>query len=137
MGHRPAKAGHVVRFRAGVQDALQPGLAGRAPGYYESTIVGMAKYCDGFGKVSDTVSAIADYEQGTPLSGVSAPNPSTVVFRLVEPASDFINILAMGFSDARPVEYMKYLPDGAAFRQHTISDGPTRSRRTHRARASP
>ncbi len=94
-----------------------------APGYYESTIVGMAKYCDGFGKVSDTVSAIADYEQGTPLSGVSAPNPSTVVFRLVEPASDFINILAMGFSDARPVEYMNYLPDSAAFRQHTISDG--------------
>ena len=83
----------------------------------------MANYCDGFSKVSDTVPAIADYEQGTPLSGVSAPNPSTIVFRLVEPASDFINILAMGFSGARPVEYMKYLPDSAAFRQHTISDG--------------
>ena len=30
----------------------------------------------------------------------------------------------MGFSSARPVEYMKYVPDSAEFRQHTISDGP-------------
>jgi ABC-type transport system substrate-binding protein len=30
----------------------------------------------------------------------------------------------MGFCSARPVEYMKYLPDSAGFRQHTLSDGP-------------
>jgi peptide/nickel transport system substrate-binding protein len=46
------------------------------------------------------------------------------VFHLTSPAPDFGNILAMGFSSARPVEYMKYVPDSAPFRQHTLSDGP-------------
>jgi ABC-type transport system substrate-binding protein len=96
------------------------------PVYYETTIMGMASYCNGFGKVKDTVPAIDTYEANTPLPGVSAPNPSTIVFKLVEPASDFLNILALGYSSARPVEYMKYIPDSAAFRQHLLSDGPYR-----------
>jgi peptide/nickel transport system substrate-binding protein len=95
-----------------------------APGYFETTIVGMASYCSNFAKVKDTISAIDTYETGTPLSGVSAPNPSTLVFHLMEPSTDFLNILALGFDSARPVEYMKYLPDSAQFRQHTLSDGP-------------
>jgi ABC-type transport system substrate-binding protein len=96
------------------------------PGYFETTIVGMESYCNGFAKVNDTVSAIDGYEETTPLPGVTAPDPSTIVFKLVEPASDFLNILALGFCSARPVEYMKYLPDSAGFRQHTLSDGPYR-----------
>jgi ABC-type transport system substrate-binding protein len=38
-----------------------------APGYFETTIVGMASYCNGFAKVSDTVSAIDAYEEGATL----------------------------------------------------------------------
>ena len=97
-----------------------------APGYFETTIVGMQSYCDGFAKVGDTVSAVDAYEQGTNLAGVGTPDPSTIVFRLVEPTSDFLDILALGFDSARPIEYMKYLPDSAALRQHTLSDGPYR-----------
>ena len=107
------------------------------PGYFETTIVGMASYCDSFTKVSGTVAAMDAYEEGTVLPGVSAPNPSTIVFKLVQPTSDFLNILALGFCSARPVEYMKYLPDGVALRQHTLSDGPTASPRTSQAKASP
>jgi len=95
-----------------------------APGYYETTIVGMASYCKGFSKVKDTVAAIDSYEEHTPLPGVSAPDPMTLVFHLTEPSSDFLNILTLGFASARPVEYQKYLPDSPQFRQHTISDGP-------------
>lgn len=62
----------------------------------------------------DTVSA--DYPPSNMLERVSAPNPSTIVFRLLEPASDFLNILALGFGSTLPIEYMKYLPDSAAFR---------------------
>src|SRR5262249_33060792 len=61
---------------------------------------------------------------GHPLAGVSAPSDLTVVFKLVKPAPDFLNILSMSFSSARPVEYMKYVPDSAQMRQHTLSDGP-------------
>jgi peptide/nickel transport system substrate-binding protein len=95
-----------------------------APGYYTSTIVGMKKYCDGFSKVKPTVAAINAYVSGHPLAGVVAKGPSAIVFKLIEPAPDFLNILAMGFSSARPVEYDQYVPDSAQMRQHTLSDGP-------------
>src|SRR5436190_18748468 len=95
-----------------------------APGYYESTIVGMASYCTGFAKVKGTAAAIASYVNGHAVPGVVAKNPLTLVFHLLKPAPDFPNILAMGFSSARPVEYMRYVPDSAEMRQHTISDGP-------------
>ncbi len=96
------------------------------PGYFENTIMGMHGYCNGFANVKDTVGAIDHYEASTPLVGVSAPNSSTVVFKLMEPASDFLNILALGFCSARPIEYMKYLPNSAALKQHLVSDGPYR-----------
>ncbi|HEY7691155.1 MAG TPA: ABC transporter substrate-binding protein [Gaiellaceae bacterium] len=95
-----------------------------APGYFTSTIVGMKAYCDGFAKVKATVPAIARYVNSHALPGVVAKNDLTLVFRLVKPAPDFPNILTLGFCSARPIEYMKYVPDSAQFRQHTISDGP-------------
>jgi peptide/nickel transport system substrate-binding protein len=45
---------------------------------------------------------------------------------LTQPANDFLNILAMPFASPAPREYLKYVPDDATFRQHTISDGPYR-----------
>ena len=95
-----------------------------APGYYESTIVGMKAYCDGFAKVSGTVPAIAAYVNGHDIAGVKATDTNTVVFTLTQPASDFLNILAMPFASPAPREYLDYLPDDATFRQHTLSDGP-------------
>jgi peptide/nickel transport system substrate-binding protein len=95
-----------------------------APGYYTSTIVGMKTYCDGLSKLKATAPLIAKYVASHPLPGVSAKNDLTLVFRLVKPAPDFPNILAMSFSSPRPVEYMKYVPDSAEFRQHTIANGP-------------
>jgi len=95
-----------------------------APGYYENTIVGMASYCGGFAKVKPTVSAIDGYVNSHNVPGVVAAGPLTLVFHLMSPATDWLNILAMGFSSARPAEYMNYVPDSAQFRQHTLSDGP-------------
>ena len=97
-----------------------------APGYYTSTILGMQAYCDGFAKVKPTVGAIDGYIKSHQLEGVLAPDAKTLVFKLSKPAPDFLNIIAMGFSSARPVEYEQYVPDSAQMRQHTISDGPYR-----------
>jgi peptide/nickel transport system substrate-binding protein len=97
-----------------------------APGYFTSTIAGMKPYCDGFAKVKATAPAVAKYVGAHTLQGVTAPNATTLVFHLLAPAPDFPNVLAMGFTSARPVEYMKYVPDSAQLRQHTISDGPYR-----------
>lgn len=95
-----------------------------APEYYTQTIEGMASYCQGFEEAPATVAGIQSYVDNTPLSGVSASDPSTLVFHLVQPANDFLNILAMEFSAARPAEYMSYLPDSAQLYQHLLSDGP-------------
>ena len=95
-----------------------------APGYYENTIAGMKSYCDGFAKVAGTAPAIAAYINGHDIAGVKATDAQTLVFTLLQPASDFVNILAMPFASAAPREYLQYVPDSAAFRQHTISDGP-------------
>jgi len=95
-----------------------------APGYYENTIAGMKSYCDGFAKVAGTAPAIAAYINGHDIAGVKATDAQTLVFTLLRPASDFVNILAMPFASAAPREYLQYVPDSAAFRRHTISDGP-------------
>jgi oligopeptide/dipeptide ABC transporter ATP-binding protein len=87
-----------------------------APGYYENTIVGMKAYCDGFAKVPGTASAIAAYINGHDISGVKATDAQTLTFTLLQPASDFVNILAMPFASPVPREYLSYVPDNATFR---------------------
>jgi peptide/nickel transport system substrate-binding protein len=118
---RQVTAGDFVReFKLLCNPASPTG----APGYFTSTIIGMKTYCDGFAKVKPTVAGIAAYVNKHPLPGVVAKNDLTLVLKLTAPAPDLPNILAMGFASARPAEYMKYVPDSAQMRQHTISDGP-------------
>jgi ABC-type transport system substrate-binding protein len=93
-----------------------------APGYFTNTIVGMKAYCAGFANVKPNAPAIDAYAAGHPLAGVAAKGALTLTFHLMSPASDFLNILAMGFCSARPVEYNKYVPDSAQLRAHTLSD---------------
>src|SRR5262245_14151999 len=95
-----------------------------APGYYVNTIEGMKGYCDGFAKVKSDAASMATYMNSNDISGVKATDNNTVVFTLIQPASDFLNILAMPFASPAPKEYLSYVPDSAPFRQHTISDGP-------------
>ena len=101
-----------------------------APFYYNATIAGLQAYDDAetafFAKKSNapTAANITNFQNTHNISGISAPDPSTIVFHLIQPAADFIYMLAMPFSSARPVEYDQYVPDSAQFRDHTISDGP-------------
>ena len=95
-----------------------------APGYYENTIAGMSGYCDGFAKVGQDAASIRGYIDGHNVAGLRATDDKTLVIKLRQPASDLANILAMPFASAAPVEYLAYVPDSNAFRQHTISDGP-------------
>jgi len=118
---REVTAQDIVR---GLKRLCNPVSPVGAPGYYENTIAGMTAYCDGFAKVAGTAPAIAAYVNGHDIAGVKATDAHTLVFTLLQPASDFVNILAMPFASAAPAEYLGYVPDSAAFRQHTISDGP-------------
>ena len=120
----PARAVTAADVVLGLKRLCNPVSPVGAPGYYTDTIVGMKAYCDGFAKVKGDAASIAAYINGHDIAGVKAVGDSTVVFTLLQPASDFLNILAMPFASPAPSEYLNYVPDSASFRQHTISDGP-------------
>jgi peptide/nickel transport system substrate-binding protein len=100
------------------------------PGYFDSTITGLAQYSAAEAAFfaiktnAPTAANIANYQNTHSISGITTPDSSTIVFHLLQPASDFVYILAMPFNSARPVEYDSYVPDSAQFRQHLMSDGP-------------
>ncbi len=100
-------------------------------GYFESTISGLTSYCTAEqkhfgakGATTATAAAIANFQNTHTISGVTAPNSMTLKFKLIQPATDFNNMMAMPFDSARPVEYNSYLPGSAQIGQHLMSDGP-------------
>jgi peptide/nickel transport system substrate-binding protein len=100
------------------------------PTYYEATISGLTAYANAetafFASKSNapTAANIAKFQNTHNISGISTPNSSTIVFNLTGRASDFLYMLAMPFTSARPVEYDSYVPNSLELDQHTISDGP-------------
>ncbi|HEY0718004.1 MAG TPA: ABC transporter substrate-binding protein [Streptosporangiaceae bacterium] len=100
------------------------------PTYYESTIAGLTSYANAetayFASKSHapTAADIASFQNSHNISGLSAPNSSTLQITLSAPASDFLYMMAMPFASARPVEYDSYVPNSLQLDQHTLSDGP-------------
>jgi peptide/nickel transport system substrate-binding protein len=120
---RAVVAGDFVRA---LKRFCNPVLGVGNPTYFTSTIAGMAAYCTEYQKLPSTANAaaLANFQNSHNISGVSAPDASTLVIKLSQPASDFLNIMAMTFVSAAPVEWDSYIPDSAQFRQHVYSDGP-------------
>jgi peptide/nickel transport system substrate-binding protein len=101
------------------------------PGYYTSTIQGLAAYSTAetaffanAKKEPPTAANIAKFQDSHTISGIKAVNSSTLQFTLNSAASDFIYMLAMPFASARPVEYDQYVPNSAQLDTHILSDGP-------------
>jgi peptide/nickel transport system substrate-binding protein len=98
--------------------------------YYEPVIKGMTSYCNAYAAAfpakgkAPTPTSLAAFQNSHSISGIATPSPLEIQFTLTQPANDFLNILAMPFASARPVEYDSYLPDSNTFRQHVLSDGP-------------
>lgn len=125
---RPVVAGDFIREYKAFCNPVQP--VGNVT-YFDGTIAGFTKYCDaeaayfgGKNAPKATASNITAFQNSHNISGVSAPNASTLKITLTEPASDFNNIMAMPFDSARPVEYDSYVPGSAQLAQHLMSDGP-------------
>jgi peptide/nickel transport system substrate-binding protein len=100
------------------------------PVYYNSTIVGMQAYDNAetayFASKANapTATNIANFQNTHNITGISTPDSSTIVFNLMAPYSDFLYMMAMPFTSARPVEYDSYVPNSPQLDTHTISDGP-------------
>jgi peptide/nickel transport system substrate-binding protein len=99
--------------------------------YYVSTIVGLNSYCNAetayFANAKQhppTAANIAAFQNSNNITGITTPDPMTIQFTLIQPASDFMYMMAMPFTSARPVEYDAYVPNSLQLDQNTLSDGP-------------
>jgi ABC-type transport system substrate-binding protein len=114
-------------FQRGILRNCDPTLAPNGnPGYYAATIAGFKAFCTAFegSSPSESPAARATFINGgmTSVSGIKTPDSSTIVFTLTQPAVDFLNILALPFASAAPVEYLADMPLTPPY--HFYSDGP-------------
>lgn len=126
----PPRPVTAVDFVRGLKRLGNPVTGAGAIQYFTSTIVGMREYCEAYRAAfvdrTPTPAALAEFQNTHDIVGVSAPDDTTLVFRLLQPANDFLNILAMGFASPAPVEYDSMLPDSREFRENLRSTGPYR-----------
>lgn len=95
--------------------------------YYEDTIEGMEKYCQGFSKITKEKAAeVEKYVEGNDISGITVEGDKKITFKLIQKAGDFINMMALPFTTPVPVEALKYLTDSAPFRKNLqgFASGP-------------
>jgi ABC-type transport system substrate-binding protein len=114
-------------FKRGIERNCDPTLAPLGnPTYYTATIASFASFCTAFSamKPASPPAARAAYinDNDKDVLGIQTPNSSTIVFKLIQPASDFLNILAQPFASAAPVEDLNYVPVTPG--NPVYSDGP-------------
>jgi ABC-type transport system substrate-binding protein len=115
-------------FKRGIERNCDPALVtlGGNPSYYVATIAGLALFCTTFEGMdpASSASARAAYINGheKEVSGIQTPDSSTIVFTLIQPATDFLNLLALYFASAAPVEDLSHVPATAG--NPVYSDGP-------------
>ena len=120
-GARPIVAGDVAR---GIERICNPHIGAALGGDFINLIDGMAEYCEGFAGVAAEPAAMKDYIESNDISGIATPDDQTVVFTLVEPASDFTSMLSLPTANPAPVEVLDYLPDSPEYRENFVASGP-------------
>ena len=108
----------------GMKRLCNPASPTEAPGYFESTILGMQSYCSAFSLVAPDAANIKTFIETHTIQGVKAIGTETVQFTLTQPSSDFIDVLSLPFSSPVPVEELSYVPGSLQLAQHFVSDGP-------------
>ena len=123
----PPREVTAADFVRGFKRMCCPVTRAGAIAYYTSSIRGMAEFCDRYsaGVGPDaTAEELAAFQNANEIAGVHAVDERTLVYELIRPANDFLNLLSMHFASAAPVEYDAYVPDSPEFRRGTISNGP-------------
>jgi peptide/nickel transport system substrate-binding protein len=124
---RPVSAHDVVR---GIKRMANPVLRPPELVYFTSTIRGMAKYCERYAASVSAAqpdsAALRHFQDAHDIPGVFALDDTTVVFELLRPAVDFIDILALPCAAPAPEEYDAFLPGSPQLRANLRSNGPYR-----------
>jgi peptide/nickel transport system substrate-binding protein len=123
----PPREVTAADFVRGFKRMCCPVTRAGAIAYYTSSIRGMAEFCDRYDAAvgpDATAEELAAFQNATEIGGLHAVDDRTLVFELIRPANDFLNLLSMHFGSAAPVEYDAFVPDSPEFRRGTISNGP-------------
>lgn len=122
---RPVTASDFVR---GFKRLANPIATAGGISYYTSTILGMAEYAESYAEAfksgTFTAADLAEFQRTHSIAGIVAKDAQTLVIRLHRPAGDLVNILALGYASAAPVEYDAFLPDSRELERNLISNGP-------------
>jgi peptide/nickel transport system substrate-binding protein len=114
-------------FIRGIARICNPIAPFGATAYFQTTIVGFNKFCNNEFNIGTTPAALKNYLAAhlKDVTGMqSSDNGMTLTFHLIKPASDFLNIVALGVASAVPVEYMKCKVDSPCITSNIMSDGP-------------
>lgn len=111
-------------FQRGFKRLCNPSLPSPMVGYFVSLIEGMRSFCDGFADVEPQAGPIREYIESTEISGLTAPSDNRLVFKLTEPASDFMYMLTLTVTAPAHEDVLAYLPDSPEYRDNYISSGP-------------
>lgn len=111
-------------FERGIKRICNPHIGAALGSYFINLIEGMPEFCDGFATVAPEAAAMKDYIEQNDISGIETPDEKTVVFKLVEPASDFTSMLSLPTANPAPIEVLDYLPDSPEYRANFVASGP-------------
>jgi peptide/nickel transport system substrate-binding protein len=123
---RPVTAPDVVR---GFKRLGNPLARPAALPFFTSTIRGMAEFCAGYAAAmpaSPTAAELAGYQNSHDITGLLVLDDETLVFELIRPALDFVDLLALPCATPAPREYDDVVPDSPEFRRGIRSTGPYR-----------
>ncbi|MFD5213302.1 ABC transporter substrate-binding protein [Microbacterium sp. NPDC058345] len=120
-GARPIVSADIER---GIKRICNPHIGAALGGYFISLIEGMAEFCEGFSSVTPEVEPMKDYIESNDISGIETPDDKTVIFHLVEPASDFTSMLSLPTANPAPIEALDYIPDSPEYRNNFVASGP-------------
>lgn len=121
----PARQVTAQDFLRGFKRMGNPQSPVGNPGYYQSTIQGFTAYFNAYQACKcSTAAQDAQFQNSHDISGITAPNSSTLQFKLTQPANDFLEVIAMPFASAAPTEWDNYLPGSTQLANSLTSDGP-------------
>ncbi len=121
---RPVTASDVV---LGVKRSCNPVQPFTGQSDFAGLLDGYTDFCKKFAADAGKTPTVASIKKAiaAPFKAVTAPNPTTVVYHLTQPASYFVSELTLpALSAPVPEEYLNYLPASAELAQHTLSNGP-------------
>lgn len=102
----------------GIERLCDPNGVSGGLSYYEATIKGMTEFCADFAKIKkEDAAAAKTFVEGNHVDGIKVDGQK-IVFTLKQKAGDFINMLALPFTAAVPVEALEYITDSAKFREN-------------------